>query len=467
MPNQEQVLAWDAENRLSAVTYTNRTATGSGGGSLPTTCNGVPRKRVFLPLVVYQPPTERYSYDADGARVRKETKTEITRYIGPHFEVTVAITNSQVLTTTKYYDFGGQRIAVRQVVGANQTLSYLHGDHLASTSVSTNNTGAKTNDVRYYAYGGQRSGNVLNLPTDYAFTGQKLDRGTGLMYYGARNYDSALEMFVSPDPLVPSPGDPLSLNRYAYVRNSPLQFTDSTGYSSEDELLNKYKVCIGPNQLRSTRDTPETAYWYYLLRAAEIGDTVRFGGERGDVTGQIIVEDEKLWVAGNNGIKYGVGWEGLGGIGSGISRQGVRLTKAEGTTFNTEEQLRRYTNGPHSLLEADYVEATFGGYWGVGGHVSVKRDRYGTWHLGLNGGAGIGKLGWSVEDGAPCKRVFLPLVMYQPPAERYSYDADGGRVRKETKTEVTRYIGPHYAETVVITNGQMLMTTKYFYGSFC
>jgi len=131
-------------------------------------------------------PLERYSYDADGVRVRKETKTEVTRYIGPHFEVTVAITNSQVLTTTKYYDFGGQRIAVRQVVGANQTLSYLHGDHLGSTSVTTNNSGAKTNDVRYYAYGGQRSGNLLALPTDHTFTGQKLDSGAGLMYHGAQ-----------------------------------------------------------------------------------------------------------------------------------------------------------------------------------------------------------------------------------------------------------------------------------------
>jgi len=95
--NQEQVLAWDVENRLSAVTYTNRTTSGSP----PTTCNGVPCKRVYFPLVMQQMPAERYSYDADGGRVRKETKTEVTRYIGPHFEVTVAITNSQVLTTAK------------------------------------------------------------------------------------------------------------------------------------------------------------------------------------------------------------------------------------------------------------------------------------------------------------------------------------------------------------------------------
>jgi RHS repeat-associated protein len=140
--------------------------------------------------------------------------------------VTVAITNSQVLTTTKYYDFGGQRIAVRQ----NGVLSYLHGDHLGSTSVTTSNSGAKTNDVRYFGYGGQRTGNLFVLPTDHTFTGQKLDRNTGLLYYGARHYDSALGMFISPDSIVPSPGDPQSLNRYAHVRNNPLRYTDPTGH---------------------------------------------------------------------------------------------------------------------------------------------------------------------------------------------------------------------------------------------
>jgi RHS repeat-associated protein len=226
--NQEQYFAWDAENRLVAVTYTNRTTAGGGGSPPPALCGGVPCKRVYFPLVMNQAPAERYSYDADGARVRRETKTEVTRYIGPHFEVTVGITNGQVLTTTKSYDFGGQRIAVRQ----NGTLSYLHGDHLGSTSVTTSNTGATTNNVRYFAYGGQRMGNLFALPTDHGFTDQKLDKGTGLMDYGARYYDSALGMFVSPDSIVPEPGNPLSLNRYSYVLNNPLRFVDPTGHKT-------------------------------------------------------------------------------------------------------------------------------------------------------------------------------------------------------------------------------------------
>jgi RHS repeat-associated protein len=85
--------------------------------------------------------------------------------------------------------------------------------------------------VRYFAYGGQRGANSIHaLPTDHTFTGQKLDRGTGLMYYGARYYDSALGMFVSPDSLIPDPGNPQDLNRYTYARNNPLKYHDPSGH---------------------------------------------------------------------------------------------------------------------------------------------------------------------------------------------------------------------------------------------
>jgi RHS repeat-associated protein len=44
----------------------------------------------------------------------------------------------------------------------------------------------------YYPWGTIRPGPDNALPTDYTFTGQKLDESTGLMYYGARYYDPIL-----------------------------------------------------------------------------------------------------------------------------------------------------------------------------------------------------------------------------------------------------------------------------------
>jgi len=52
----------------------------------------------------------------------------------------------------------------------------------------------------------------------------------GLYYYGARWYDSSLGRFAQADTIVPSPGNPQSLNRYAYGLNNPLKYVDPSGH---------------------------------------------------------------------------------------------------------------------------------------------------------------------------------------------------------------------------------------------
>ena len=54
-----------------------------------------------------------------------------------------------------------------------------------------------------------------------------ITEGFGLMFYNARWYDPALGRFAQADTIVP--GGVQGLDRYAYVRNSPLIFTDPTG----------------------------------------------------------------------------------------------------------------------------------------------------------------------------------------------------------------------------------------------
>jgi hypothetical protein len=53
---------------------------------------------------------------------------------------------------------------------------------------------------------------------------------------GARWYDAYINHFISPDTIIPQPGNPQSLNRYAYCLNNPLRYTDPTGHDvSEDD----------------------------------------------------------------------------------------------------------------------------------------------------------------------------------------------------------------------------------------
>ena len=68
------------------------------------------------------------------------------------------------------------------------------------------------------------------FPTDRRFTGQRWESSLGLYDYRARFYDPTLGRCLQPDPLVPEPGNPQGLNRYAYVYSNPLRYTDPTGH---------------------------------------------------------------------------------------------------------------------------------------------------------------------------------------------------------------------------------------------
>jgi hypothetical protein len=50
------------------------------------------------------------------------------------------------------------------------------------------------------------------------------------MYYGARYYLPGLRWFISADTIVPGAGNPQALNRYSYVLNRPMTFTDPSGH---------------------------------------------------------------------------------------------------------------------------------------------------------------------------------------------------------------------------------------------
>jgi len=64
----------------------------------------------------------------------------------------------------------------------------------------------------------------------------------------ARYYDAAQGRFISADSVVPNANDPQSLNRYAYVRNNPLNLTDPSGHSWLSNIVNKAGNWIGQHR---------------------------------------------------------------------------------------------------------------------------------------------------------------------------------------------------------------------------
>jgi RHS repeat-associated protein len=102
----------------------------------------------------------------------------------------------------------------------------------------TNSSGTLTSQQRYLPFGGTRA--IPNSPilgTDFGYTGQRLlDSGMGgIMDYKARFYSVGLGRFIQPDNIIPYPVNPQSWNRFSYVINNPIRFSDPTGHRCEPE----------------------------------------------------------------------------------------------------------------------------------------------------------------------------------------------------------------------------------------
>ncbi len=106
-------------------------------------------------------------------------------------------------------------------------------------------------------------------PCHLWYIGQRWDSVLGLYDYRARYYHPALGRFISADPVVPEPGNPQSLNRYAYVYNNPLRYTDSSGHWVETvwDIIN-----IGWDIYEVYRD-PRNA-WNWVALAADVGAAI-------------------------------------------------------------------------------------------------------------------------------------------------------------------------------------------------
>jgi RHS repeat-associated protein len=213
---QNNLMVYDAENRMKQFTSSTGTVT-------------------------------TYAYDGEGRRVKKVVGTTATFYV---------------------YNASGQLIAEYGGNGSSTGgTQYVTADHLGSTRVVTNASGAEVKRYDYLPYGeeilmrgvnyGSRfsySHPLYNLAGDLAtdrthqkFTAKERDNESGLDFFGARYFSGAQGRFTSADePLADQhPADPQSWNLFAYVRNNPLKNTDPNGKGCQHGLTNCVDYFIG------------------------------------------------------------------------------------------------------------------------------------------------------------------------------------------------------------------------------
>jgi RHS repeat-associated protein len=110
------------------------------------------------------------------------------------------------------------------------TLYYLHADPTHTMLAVSDAQGNGQGHLWYDPHGSVLTSTLPAALTDRLFTGARFDGTIGLYQMGARWYDPALGRWIQADTIVPNPTNPQDLNRYTYVRNNPLRYTDPSGH---------------------------------------------------------------------------------------------------------------------------------------------------------------------------------------------------------------------------------------------
>ncbi len=186
------------------------------------------------------------SYDAEHQRIVQVKNGETTEYLdarwdtGVHFEKEYKKDGS--IEYQHYINAPVGQVAQYTVKVAGSvvtsTTRYLHKDHLGSVDTVTSDTGAVVTRFRYDPFGKQQTLSGDPNVTHHGYTGHEMMNGVGLINMNGRVYDPSLGRFMQADPFIQAPAFSQSYNRYSYVLNNPLSFTDPSGYAT---LLSKRK----------------------------------------------------------------------------------------------------------------------------------------------------------------------------------------------------------------------------------
>lgn len=170
------------------------------------------------------------------------TGVETTYFIGDLLEKVVSAGSNDY---RHFIYAGGTKIAIySRTSGGSNTLHYVREDHLGGVAGLVNSDGTSYVKESFTAFGARRNqctwsgpptaGTVqtINAVTRHGFTWQTALGAMGLNDMNGRIQDAITGRFLSPDPTIPDPAFTQSYNRYSYVNNNPLSFTDPTGFAN-------------------------------------------------------------------------------------------------------------------------------------------------------------------------------------------------------------------------------------------
>lgn len=168
----------------------------------------------------------------------------------------------------------------------------------------TKHNGNSHHNYRYDPYGGvvPDNGNFTDPHNHYMLTDKEYDENTGLIYFGARHYDPSTGVWLTQDLYRGKLESPVSIQRYMYVSNNPINYIDLLGFlyikvdrseakmyvytdKNSAEPIYEWEVKVGQNTKKGT----------YLLYEWVESPTDVPGGAIGGPSGSIIDGTQEAW----------------------------------------------------------------------------------------------------------------------------------------------------------------------------
>ncbi|BDA58968.1 hypothetical protein NUITMVS1_04310 [Shewanella xiamenensis] len=188
--------------------------------------------------------SSRFKYDASRQRYeRYDVKLEdgvlayyTTYYVDGAYEKVVRTGGGKAaLTEQKLYV--GNLVITKRSNNSTDSFLYLHKDHQGSTTTITDAAGSSVQQFVYDPWGKQTAvfdtgllANYTTPATTKGYTGHEHISHLDLIHMNGRIYDATIGRFMQADPFIQAPTDTQSYNRYSYVKNNPMSYTDPSGF---------------------------------------------------------------------------------------------------------------------------------------------------------------------------------------------------------------------------------------------
>jgi len=252
-----------------------------------------------------------FAYSVDGRRTRQiiiNGSSVVKKvYATPDYEMFEILTNPSETNRASwvwemdfcriYVDTPAGKIGIYRQEGFSNgvgtvTRSYLHKDHLGSVIATSDESGANVTFMSFDAWGNRRDPDdwspitnnqspITNEATDRGFTGHEHLDHVGLVHMNGRIYDPVIGRMISADPTIPRPFDLQSFNRYSYVNNGLLRYTDPSGFSLY-EALQGTRYGGGGDRLSSTSISAQNLSKYFNVNADTTGMNMTFTTDRSE-----------------------------------------------------------------------------------------------------------------------------------------------------------------------------------------